>query len=41
LSKYTADWQVLHKKYKAYEPHNEIEALVVGSYVEVLKKRSL
>ena len=26
--------------YKAYEPHNETEALVVGSYVEVLERRS-
>ncbi len=33
--------QVLHKKYKAYQPHNAIEALVVGSYVEVVEKRSL
>ncbi len=33
--------QVLHKKYKAHEPHDEIEALIVGSYVEVLEKRAL
>lgn len=33
--------QVLGKKYKAHDPHDEIEALIVGSYVEVLEKRAL